>query len=61
MKYLKPIKSHDRDSSGEHCWLCPNCNNRVGGYVITGNGYNDWSYEKDKFCSQCGTKLDWRI
>ena len=56
---LKPIKSSDRDRSLEHYWLCPNCKNRVGGYIITGGGDNDWGYEQDKFCSECGTKIDW--
>lgn len=58
-KSLKPIKSNDRDRTGEHYWLCPNCSGRVGGYIITGRGNNDWSYEKDKFCRKCGTKIDW--
>lgn len=59
-KSLKPIRSADRDRSGEHYWLCPNCKTRVGGYIITGGGCDDWHYEKDKFCSECGTKIDWR-
>lgn len=54
---LKPIKSNDIYRS--ETWLCPNCNNFVGGYIITGRGDDDWSYEKNKFCRECGTKIDW--
>lgn len=60
-KGLKPVKSNDRDRTGEHYWLCPNCNSRVGGYIITGGGYDDWSYEEDKFCRECGTKINWKL
>lgn len=58
-KSFKPLKSTDRDRSGEHYWVCPCCQTRVGGYVITGSGPDDWSYEKDKFCKECGTKINW--
>lgn len=58
-KSLKPIKSDDRDNTGEYYWLCPKCKNRVGGFIITGRGDNDWSYEKDKFCKECGAKILW--
>jgi hypothetical protein len=61
-KALKPIKSLDRErSTGEHYWMCPNCKNRVGGFYITGGGYNDWGYKEDKFCSECGTKIKWSL
>ena len=57
---LRPIKTVGRErSTGEHYWICPNCNNSVGGYVITGGGDDDWSYEEDKFCRECGTKINW--
>ena len=56
---FKPLKSADRDRSGEHYWMCPHCKTRVGGYVVTGNGPDDWCYEKDKFCKECGTQIDW--
>lgn len=58
-KGLAPVKSTDRDRTGEHYWLCPSCCGRVGGYVITGSGDDDWGYEKNKFCKECGTKIDW--
>lgn len=45
-KSNKPIKSNDRDESGEYYWICPKCGNRVGGYIITGRSFNDWSYEE---------------
>lgn len=31
----------------------------VGGFVITGSGDDDWSTHQDKFCSECGQKIDW--
>ena len=58
-KGFKPVKSNSRDRTGEYYWLCPNCDGRVGGYIITGGGADDWGYEKDKFCRNCGTKIDW--
>lgn len=38
---------------------CPRCGNEVGGYVITGDGPDDWSTHRDKFCSECGQRIDW--
>ena len=59
-KSLKPIKSLERDhSTGDHYWMCPKCNNWVGGYIITGPGENDWGYKKSTFCDECGTKILW--
>lgn len=57
---VKPIKIPDRDRTGEHYWMCPHCKNRVGGYLITGSGEDDWSYHEDKFCKECGAKIDWK-
>ena len=58
---LRPIKSPDRErSTGEHYWMCPKCRTWVGGYIITGGGCDDWRYKKDKFCSECGTQIDWK-
>lgn len=59
-KGIRPIKSNDRDVTGEHYWMCPKCKNRVGGFIITGKGYDDCGYKEDKFCSECGTKIDWK-
>ena len=57
---LRPIKSKDRDRATlEHYWMCPKCQTRVGGYAITGRGEDDWVYDQDKFCKECGTKIDW--
>ena len=42
----KPIKSKERDNTGELYWMCPNCRNKVGGYEIYGSGENDWGYKK---------------
>lgn len=38
---------------------CPVCGNKVGGFLITGSGENDWHTHRDKFCSECGQKIDW--
>jgi hypothetical protein len=38
---------------------CPICRNKVGGFLLTGNGENDWGTHKDKFCNECGQKIDW--
>lgn len=59
-KGLKPIIREGVTYQDKTYW-CPNCNNRVGGYVTLGSGENDWSYQKDKFCSECGTKIDWSV
>ena len=42
-----------------HYFGCPICGNKVGGFLSTGNSENDWSVHKDKFCSECGQKIDW--
>ena len=54
-----PIRSSERDRTGEYYWLCPKCNHRVGGYIITGSGDDDWGYEEYKFCRECGTEINW--
>lgn len=60
-KGLKPIKSPDREySTGEHYWMCPKCQNRVGGFYIIGRGLDGWGYKEDKFCSECGIKIKWK-
>ena len=55
----KPVKSDERDNTGDYYWKCPTCGNRVGGYIITGKGIDDWGYKQDKFCCECGTKINW--
>lgn len=42
-----------------HYFGCPICGNKVGGFLITGSGEDDWSTHQDKFCSECGQKIDW--
>jgi hypothetical protein len=59
-KGLRPIKSPDRNSTGEHYWMCPKCNNWVGGFVITGMVYDNTRYHEDKFCQKCDTKINWK-
>lgn len=38
---------------------CPRCGTKVGGYIITGGGENDWGTHEDKFCRKCGQKINW--
>lgn len=42
-----------------HHFGCPICGNKVGGFLSTGNGADDWGTHQDKFCSECGQKIDW--
>lgn len=42
-----------------HFWGCPRCGSEVGGFIITGSGEDDWGTHKDKFCKECGQKIDW--
>ena len=57
---MEPVKSVNRDErTGEHYYTCPVCGQWVGGYVITGSSFEDWSYEQNKFCRNCGTKINW--
>lgn len=48
---MRPIK-HDREE------FCAKCGEKVGYYIITGRGDDDWGYKKDKFCSNCGEPVD---
>ena len=59
-KGIKPIKSNDRNLTGEHYWMCPNCKTWVGGFVFTGMEYNDHRYHEDKHCNKCNTKINWK-
>lgn len=43
----------------DNYFACPSCWNEVGGYVITGSGEDDWDVHQDKFCSDCGQKINW--
>ena len=55
-----PAQSNERDRTGSYYWTCPSCGARVGGYVITGTGPDDWSYEQDNFCRKCGQEINWQ-
>lgn len=48
---MRPIK-HDREE------FCTKCGEKVGYYIITGRGDDDWGYKKEKFCSNCGEPVD---
>ena len=43
-----------------HYFGCPVCGSEVGGFIITGTGDDDWSTHQDKFCKECGQKMDWK-
>lgn len=52
-----PIRVRKR--VGEEEYKCQKCGNKVGHYVITKYGENDWSYQKYNYCQSCGEKVDW--
>ena len=51
-----------RSSDGSihhHHFACPVCKNKVGGFLATGGGEDDWTTHQDKFCCECGQAIDW--
>lgn len=58
MEARKPIEKRKPPYYNDR-FVCPVCGAFVGGYIITGGGDNDWGYEKNKFCRECGQKIDW--
>lgn len=44
---------------GDREYICGKCGRKVGYFVITGRGDDDWGYHKDNFCQSCGEKVDW--
>lgn len=60
-KGLTPVLCNAGSNAVHHHYFgCPRCGSKVGGFTIIGNGENDWGTHKDKFCSECGQKIDWR-
>ena len=55
-KGLSPVLCGGR---GRRYFGCPICGNKVGGFLITGKGEDDWSTHQDKFCNECGQKIEW--
>lgn len=49
----------ERGSIHHHHFACPICKNKVGGFLSTGSGENDWGTHQDKFCSECGQEINW--
>lgn len=47
------------NSIHHHYFGCPVCGSEVGGFTVTGDGEDDWGTHEDKFCSECGQKIDW--
>lgn len=47
------------NSIHHHYFGCPVCGSDVGGFTITGDSEDDWGTHEDKFCSECGQKIDW--
>lgn len=57
---LPPVLCNAGSNAVHHHYFgCPVCGSEVGGFVITGSGDDDWSTHQDKFCSECGQKIDW--
>ena len=55
---IEPVKYLDNKTHAD-AYSCPICGTQVGGYVIFGKGENDWAWEQDKFCKECGQKIRW--
>lgn len=53
------LRKTGSDAIHHHYFGCPVCGSEVGGFVITGSGDDDWSTHQDKFCSECGQRIDW--
>lgn len=59
-KVVTPVlRKTGSDAIHHHYFGCPVCGSEVGGFVITGSGDDDWSTHQDKFCSECGQRIDW--
>lgn len=59
-KGLSPVLCNAGSGAVHHHYFgCPRCRAEVGGFVITGSGDDDWSTHTDKFCNECGQKIDW--
>ena len=44
----KPVYKESTDKHEDGCWVCPVCGGTVGVYDL-----------RDKWCSDCGTMMDW--
>ena len=59
-KGLVPVLCNAGSNAVHHHYFgCPVCGHEVGGFTITGAGEDDWGTHKDKFCSECGQKINW--
>lgn len=57
---LAPVLCNAGSSAIHHHYFgCPICGNKVGGFLIVGSGFDDWSTHQDNFCNECGQKIDW--
>jgi len=55
---LEPVLCNAGSNAVHHHFFgCPVCGTKVGGFVITGSGDDDWSTHEDKFCKECGQKI----
>lgn len=57
---MKPLQLNS------YTYICPKCKTKVGYIISTGNiihtnqeSYEDWHFKKNKFCPECGIRLDW--
>lgn len=59
-KGVAPVLCNAGSNSIHHHYFgCPVCGSEVGGVTITGDGEDDWGTHEDKFCSECGQRVDW--
>lgn len=59
-KGLSPVLCKSGNYSiHHHHFGCPICGHEVGGFLAIGSGQDDWTTHKDKYCSECGQKIDW--
>lgn len=57
---LPPVLCNSGSNAIHHHYFgCPVCGSEVGGFVITGSGDDDWITHQDKFCRECGQRIDW--
>jgi DNA-directed RNA polymerase subunit RPC12/RpoP len=56
----KPVLSPSPGSAVHHHYFaCPSCGHKVGGFIIIGEGENDWTTHKDNYCPNCGHRIIW--
>lgn len=60
LKALRPVVVQSEDNRvHSRYFACPACGHKVGGYLITGPGRDDWETHEDNFCVECGQQIKW--